>query len=68
MDLSDLSGRGVFNAWKDRSFFESVRLGSHGAIEWGGQIDLCPDAIYMRLTGKSPEEVFPTLKKSSADA
>lgn len=68
VDLSDLAGRGVFGAWNDRTFFESVRLGSHGAIEWGEQIDLCPDAIYMRLTGKSPEEVFPALKKLSADA
>ncbi len=52
VDLSDLTGRGVLGAWKDRTFFESVCLGSHSAIEWGDQIDLCPDAIYMRLTGK----------------
>ena len=39
--------------------FRSVRVGVHGAIEWDGDIDLCPDALYMRLTGKSPEELLP---------
>jgi hypothetical protein len=58
----------VFEAWNDRNFFEGVRLGSHGAIEWGTDIDICPDAMYLRLTGKSPEEVFPALKSVPADA
>ena len=34
VDLSDLAGRGVFEAWNDPTFFNSVRLASHGAIEW----------------------------------
>lgn len=68
IDLSDLAGRGVFSAWNDATFYESVRVGSHGAIEWGSNIDLCPDAMYMRLTGKSPEEVFPALRPAHADA
>jgi hypothetical protein len=36
-----------------------VKLGVHGAIEWPGNLDLCPDALYLRLTGKRPEDVFP---------
>ena len=68
VDLSDLAGRGVFQAWNDTTFFNSVRLGSHGAIEWGENLDICPDAMYLRLTGKSPEEVFPALKSVHADA
>ena len=68
VDLSDVAGRGVFKAWNDPTFFNAVRLGSHGAIEWGADIDICPDAMYLRLTGKSPEEVFPTLKSAHADA
>jgi hypothetical protein len=67
-DLSDIAGRGVFAAWNDPTFFASVRIGSHGAIEWGSDLDLCPDAMYMRLTGKSPEEVFPTLNPTHVDA
>ena len=68
VDLSDLAGRGVFTAWRDTAFFESARLGAHGEIEWGDDIDLCPDALYMRLTGKTPEQVFPTLKRTEVDA
>ena len=68
VDLSDVAGRGVFEAWNDRTFFEAVRIGSHGAIEWGTDIDICPDAMYLRLTGKSPEEVFPALRSVPADA
>jgi Protein of unknown function (DUF2442) len=68
VDLSDVAGRGVFEAWNDRAFFEAVCLGSHGAIEWGTDIDICPDAMYLRLTGKSPEEVFPALRSVQADA
>ena len=68
VDLSDLAGRGVFQAWSDLAFFAAVRLGPHGAIEWGSVIDLCPDAMYMRLTGKSPEEVFPAIRSVHAHA
>jgi len=68
IDLSDLAGRGVFAAWNSRRLFESVQIGSHGAIEWGAEIDLCPDAMYMRLTGKSPEEVFAAERAAHADA
>ena len=68
IDLSDLAGRGVFRAWSDPVFFSAVRLGSHGAIEWDGGIDLCPDAMYMRLTGKSPDEVFPAIRSVHARA
>ena len=68
VDLSDLVGRGVFNAWHDVGFFNSVTLGSHGAIEWGSDIDLCPDAMYLRLTGKAPEDIFPSLRSIHADA
>lgn len=68
LDLSGLLGRGVFEAWQDPAFFESVTLGPYGEIMWGNQIDLCPDAIYMRLTGRTPEQVFPNLTKVEVDA
>ena len=67
-DLSDLAGRGVFKAWDDAAVFGAVRLGSHGAIEWGSDLDICPDAMYLRLTGQSPEEYFPSLGSIHADA
>jgi len=68
VDLADLAGRGVFKAWDDPTFFSAVRLASHGAVEWGSGLDLCPDALYLRLTGRSPEELFPALRSVHADA
>jgi len=68
IDLSDLAGCGVFEAWQDRRVFETVHIDESGAIAWEGNLDLCPDALYLRLTGKRPEEVFPRLKTLQADA
>ncbi|WP_419925975.1 DUF2442 domain-containing protein [Candidatus Poriferisocius sp.] len=53
VDLSDLAGRGVFKAWENRSCFEAVRVAADGGIAWGDEIELFPDALYMRLTDKS---------------
>jgi Protein of unknown function (DUF2442) len=68
VDVSDLAGHGVFKAWEDPAFFAAVELRAHGDIAWGDQIDLCPDAMYMRLTGKTPEQVFPNLIKVDTHA
>jgi len=68
VDLSPLVGRGVFAAWLKPNVFEQVFLAQAGHPEWPGEIDLCPDALYMKLTGKSPEEVFPSLRHLHAHA
>ena len=33
-----------------------------------GEIDLCPDALYLTLTGKRPEEVFTGPDRPCPDA
>jgi hypothetical protein len=68
VDLSDLAGEGVFAPWLDRAAFEAVRIGSSGELVWSDEIDLCPDAMYLKLTGKRPEDVFPALRRESAHA
>ena len=68
VDLSDLVGRGVFKAWSDRKVFEAVTVDESGAIVWPGDIDLCPDALYLRLTGKAAEDIFPGLKSTPVHA
>ncbi len=67
-DLSRFVGKGVFSAWIDHERFESVQIGEAGQIAWGEEIDMCPDALYMRMTGKSPEEIFPNIKEMRVDA
>ena len=68
VDLSELVGKGVFALWRDPQAFEQVRIGSLGELIWADQIDLCPDSLYLRATGKKPEDVFPSLLRETAYA
>ena len=68
VDLSDLVGRGVFASWRDRHSFEQVQIGSLGELIWDDQVDLCPDSLYLKVTGKKPEDIFPALRPESAHA
>lgn len=68
VDLAFLAGRGVFSKWLEPGVFEAVTLGEAGNPAWPGGVDLCPDALYMMLTGKRPEEVFPSLNNLPAHA
>lgn len=66
--LSELVGRGVFAAWERPGVFERVALTDDGAVEWPGEIDICPDSLYLRMTGKKPEDVFPSLRNQMSQA
>jgi hypothetical protein len=68
VDVSRYAGRGVFASWLTPGFFEQVRLAEGGHPEWPGEIDLCADSLYIQLTGKKPEDVFPTLRQLPAHA
>jgi hypothetical protein len=68
VDLSDLAGKGVFAKWIDPAVFARVKIGSSGELVWGDEIDLCPDALYLRVTGQKPEDVFPALRDEAARA
>ncbi len=67
-DLSHLAGRGVFALWQDDAAFRNVHVGPHGQIAWSEEVEICPDSLYLRLTGKTPEEVFPNLSRVPAGA
>lgn len=67
-DLSPLVGRGVFAAWSDPKVFEQVRIGAGGELAWGVTIDLCPDSLYLKVTGRQPEEIFPALRHEHSRA
>ena len=59
VDLSDIAGKGIFKALEDREFFETVSILPHYSISWGGtdEFEICPDSIYLELTGKTSSEV-----------
>ena len=57
IDLSHLSGRGVFKDWDKDDLFNKVSIDSEsGAIAWNSKIDLCPNTLYLKLKGISFEE------------
>ena len=68
LDLNGLAGRGVFEAWSARDVFEAVTVNESGAIIWPGEIDLCSGALYLRLTARPAEEIFPRLQRTPVDA
>jgi hypothetical protein len=68
VDLSDLAGIGVFRAWLEPGVFDQVTVTRYGSLAWPDDLDLCPDSLYLRATGKNPEDIFPVLKHSLAHA
>ena len=64
IDYSDIPRDKVFAVWNDREFFERVRISEFRCLEWPGGLDLCPNSTYMRLTGKTVEELMPAFAKS----
>ena len=68
VDLSDMVGEGVFALWEDYNAFRRFEIGESGELVWSDQIDLCPDALYIEVTGKKPVELFPGLGADAACA
>ena len=68
VDLSHLAGRGVFAAWHEPGCFEGVRVAPHRAIVWNDELELCPDALYMLLTGKSFDQMPAGVESLARDA
>ncbi len=67
-DLSHLVGRGVFSVWRDYEFFRQAFVADYGALTWPGELDLCPDSLWLKVTCKPAEELFPDLKTLAAHA
>lgn len=68
VDFSEAVGKGVFVLWRDPLAFNRVRIGSSGELVWDDRIDLCPDALYLKVTGKKPKDIFPALRNQPAHA
>ena len=62
VNLSELVGRGVFQGWQDYAELRKVQVGETGELIWPSGVDLCPDALYLKVTDRKPEQEFPALK------
>jgi hypothetical protein len=58
-DLSHLAGRGVFSLWNEPGAFERARIEEGRAVVWSEEVDLSADSLYLQVTGKSPDQLFP---------
>ncbi|MBP7791942.1 MAG: DUF2442 domain-containing protein [Candidatus Goldbacteria bacterium] len=62
IDLSDLKGKCVFSSWNDEKTFNAVFIifinKENNTVTWPGGIDLCPDVLYAKVTGKSLDSVL----------
>ncbi len=68
VDLSHLAGKGVFSGWRDPANFHAASIGTRGELIWPDGVELCPDSLYLRATGKKPADVFPSLRKDPVHA
>lgn len=65
VDLSHLIGRGVFKALRETAVFDRVTVGEHGEVRWSDNLELCADSLYLQITGKPAEDLFPSLRAHS---
>lgn len=56
IDLSEWKGKGVFKIWDDEENFSLLNITNNKKIEWGKDIDMDPDAFYLKIIGKTFEE------------
>ena len=63
VDLSEFAGKGVFERWDDYREFQKVHIGPDGELAWSDDIDMCPDALYLKVTNQQPEDLFPKLRE-----
>jgi hypothetical protein len=68
VDLTHLAGKGVFAVWDNYENFKKISVEENRRLVWSDEIELDADALYMKLTGKTPEELFPALKEDFAHA
>ena len=56
IDLANWKGKGIFTYWNEEENFKSFKLTKDKKLEWGNEIDMDPDAFYLKLVGKTFEE------------
>ncbi|MBM3883998.1 MAG: DUF2442 domain-containing protein [Planctomycetes bacterium] len=62
-DFASHVGQGVFVPWTNYAFFHQASLGEGGrTLTWPGELDFCADALWLQVTGKRPEDLFPSLR------
>ena len=54
VNLSHLSKQGIFKSWDFNNLFNKVYIDDEtDAIAWNNEIELCPDALYLKIINLS---------------
>ena len=57
VDLSHLAHQGIFEEWECNNLFENAYIDEEtDAIAWNKDIELCPDALYLKILNLPFEE------------
>ena len=56
IDLVKWKGNGVFKFWNDENNFKDFHITDTKKLQWNEDIDMDPDAFYLRLINKTFEE------------
>jgi hypothetical protein len=46
--------------------FERARIEEGRAVVWTEEVDLSADSLYLQVTGKRPDQLFPNLRSTEA--
>lgn len=63
VDVSDMACLPIFRRWHEDVPFAAVGVMPGNLLVWNDDMDMCGDALYLELTGKQPEDIFPNLRK-----
>ena len=64
-DVSDLAEEShrVGDLWANREYFNTAHVPDYGGVAWKGQlVDINPNVLYMKVTGKALDEVYPQVR------
>lgn len=53
IDLSEWKGNGVFEFWNDEMEFKNFKITINNKLEWKEDVDVDPDAFYLKLVNKN---------------
>ncbi|MHA1796036.1 MAG: DUF2442 domain-containing protein [Promethearchaeota archaeon] len=64
VDLAELKGKGVFNIWEKPGVFEKVFVHPEsGAVAWNEEVEICADALYLKISGKYSKDLFELIRE-----
>ena len=61
-DLLREAGRGVFCGLEPIAFLRKAFVADYGSLYLAGRLDFCPERVWLQITRKQPEDLFPNLK------